>query len=127
MFDRSFAGYGLFFKVAAVNKGGESFPSETLSACIASKNEGTILVVNAFTRLDGPAVIDTESEQGFDLDADPGVQYGPFAGFCGRQLSFDKENIGSETKMVLVIAAVSWKVRLSWAIHLTMFLFMEEP
>ncbi|MCM1311384.1 MAG: xanthan lyase [Bacteroides sp.] len=86
------------FKVAAVNKGGESFPSETLSACISSKNEGTILVVNAFTRLDGPEIIDTESEQGFDLDADPGVQYGPFAGFCGRQLSFNKENIGSETR-----------------------------
>lgn len=86
------------FKVAAVNKGGESFPSETLSACISSKNEGTILVVNAFTRLEGPAVIDSEKEQGFDLDADPGVQYGAFAGFCGRQLSFNKANIGSETK-----------------------------
>lgn len=86
------------FKVAAVNKGGESFPSETLSACISSKNEGTILIVNGFTRLEGPAEINSDTQQGFDLDADPGVQYGAFAGFCGRQLGFNKANIGSESR-----------------------------
>lgn len=84
------------FRICAVNKGGRSFPSETLSACISSRNEGTILIVNGFTRLSGPQVIDNESVQGFDLDTDPGVPYGAFAGFCGRQTGFDKANIGSE-------------------------------
>ena len=76
------------FKITAVNEGGESFPSEILSAGIASQNKGTVLIVNAFTRLEGPAAIDTNSEAGFDLDKDPGVPYGAFAGFCGRQKLF---------------------------------------
>ena len=86
------------FKVAAVNKGGESFPSEILSAYLSSKNEGTILIVNAFNRLEGPASFNTDTEQGFDLNLDPGVQYGPFAGFCGRQIGFDKSRMGIENE-----------------------------
>lgn len=84
------------FKITAVNEGGESFPSEVLSCGIASKNQGTVLVVNAFTRLEGPQVIDTETEAGFDIDADPGVPYGAYTGFCGAQLSFDRSKAGSE-------------------------------
>ncbi|MCR4612573.1 MAG: xanthan lyase [Bacteroidaceae bacterium] len=85
------------FRVCAANKGGQSFPSETLAACIASKNEGTVLMVNAFTRLSGPAAINTASVQGFDLDADPGVPYGAFAGYCGRQTGWDRSKMGIET------------------------------
>jgi hypothetical protein len=84
------------FRVCAVNKGGQSFPSETLAACISSRNEGTVLIVNAFTRLSGPAAISTATRQGFDLDADPGVPYGAFNGFCGRQQAFDLSRAGSE-------------------------------
>ena len=84
------------FRVAAVNKGGESFPSEVLSCGISSHNKGTVLIVNAFTRLEGPAVIDTPTECGFDLDADPGVPFGAYTGFCGRQTSFDRSKAGSE-------------------------------
>ena len=84
------------FKVTALNHGGESFPSEVLSCGISSSNRGTVLIVNAFTRLDGPRVIDTEAECGFDLDADPGVPYGAYTGFCGRQRSFDRSKAGSE-------------------------------
>ncbi len=85
------------FRVCAINKGGRSFPSETLAAGISSKNEGTVLMVNAFTRLSGPAIINTSTMQGFDLDADPGVPYGAFAGFCGRQTGWDRSKIGVET------------------------------
>lgn len=85
------------FKVTALNKGGESFPSEILAAGISSKNQGTTLIVNAFTRLEGPQPINTPDRQGFDLDADPGVQYGAFTGFSGRQRSFDTSKAGSET------------------------------
>lgn len=84
------------FKIAALNEGGESFPSEVLSCGIATKNKGTVLVVNAFTRLEGPKAIDTPCEAGFDLDADPGVPYGAYTGFCGRQRSFDRSKAGSE-------------------------------
>lgn len=84
------------FRVAAVNKGGESFPSEILSCGISSQNKGTVLIVNAFTRLEAPAVVSTSTECGFDLDADPGVPYGAYTGFCGRQLSFDRSKAGSE-------------------------------
>ena len=85
------------FKVVAMNQGGISFPSETLCAYAAEKNQGTILIVNAFTRLEGPKQVNTATDQGFDIDADPGVPYGKFPGFCGRQLVFDKTNMGSET------------------------------
>lgn len=34
------------FKVTAVNKGGESFPSEILSAYKAKRSKGTLLIVN---------------------------------------------------------------------------------
>ena len=84
------------FKITALNEGGESFPSETLSCGISSNNKGTVLVVNAFTRLEGPQVINTSTTCGFDLDADPGVPYGAYTGFCGRQRYFDRSKAGSE-------------------------------
>ena len=84
------------FKVCALNEGGRSFPSEVLSAGLSPQGKGTALIVNGFTRLEGPAWYDTSSEQGFLLDKDPGVQYGSFAGFCGRQKVFTKSTAGSE-------------------------------
>ncbi|MCH5174775.1 MAG: xanthan lyase [Prevotellaceae bacterium] len=84
------------FRVTALNQGGESFPSEVLSCGISSQNKGTVLIVNAFTRLEGPAIIDTPTECGFDLDADPGVPYGAYTGFCGRQLIFDRSKAEGE-------------------------------
>ncbi len=43
------------YKVTAVNKGGESFPSEILSAGQAFNAKGTVLVVNGFDRISAPA------------------------------------------------------------------------
>lgn len=86
------------FRVTALNEGGESFPSETLSCGISSKNRGTVLIMNGFTRLEGPKVINTASMAGFDIEADPGVPYGAFTGFCGPQTSFDRSKAGSEAK-----------------------------
>ncbi len=84
------------FKITALNDGGESFPSEVLSAGISSKNKGTVLIVNAFTRLEGPAEVNTSTEAGFNLEADPGVPYGAFAGYCGNQKGFARSRAGSE-------------------------------
>ena len=84
------------FKVTAVNQGGESFPSEILSAYQAKQSKGTVLIVNAFDRLSGPATIETINLQGFNLKQDPGVPYIASTAFCGNQLCFDRKGAGKE-------------------------------
>lgn len=86
------------FKVTAVNRGGESFPSEILSAYKAKKNKGTVLIVNGFDRLSGPAIINTPDKAGFDLEKDPGVPYIYNQSFCGVQTGFNRKQAGKETK-----------------------------
>ncbi len=84
------------FKVAAVNRGGKSFPTEVLSALYTPKARKTILVINGFHRLSSPAVINNGLQQGFDLDEDPGITYGPTLGWLGRQINFDRTQMGNE-------------------------------
>lgn len=84
------------YRVTAVNRGGESFPSEVLSACRMPNEKHRMLIVNAFTRLSGPAVINTPTQAGFDIDKDPGVCYEQNIAFCGRQLNFDRRKAGKE-------------------------------
>ena len=85
------------FKVTALNKGGESFPSETLAALYNPKARHTVLIVNNFHRLAAPQVIDNETEQGFDFDQDPGVSYGLNAGWNGKQRVFKRSKMGVMT------------------------------
>ncbi|MBR4846466.1 MAG: xanthan lyase, partial [Bacteroidaceae bacterium] len=85
------------FKVTAVNEGGESFPSETLCAYQSPESNATILIVNGFDRLSGPATIENPVEQGFDLRRDAGVPYIYSTSFCGAQQSVDRQYIGRET------------------------------
>lgn len=90
-------GVNYCFKVTALNRGGESFPSETLAAYLSkSAHAKDILVVDGFSRLSGPAVVDDYLRQGFDLGSDIGVSYGLTAGWNGRQQCFDKSRAGSE-------------------------------
>ena len=84
------------FRVAAVNRGGESFPSEVVSALYNNRHSKTILVVNGFHRLSSPAIIDNDSLQGFQLDHDLGVSRGRTAGWAGLQLNFRKDKMGIE-------------------------------
>lgn len=86
------------FRVAAVNDGGESFPSEVVSVYDVPEAQKTVLIVNGFHRLSSPAVRDNAAEQGFDLSADPGVTYGRTAGWLGYQTCFTKSTMGKETK-----------------------------
>ena len=85
------------FRVAAVNQGGESFPSETLSALYNPTATNKILIVNNFHRLASPQVVDNDSIQGFDFDQDPGVSYGLTAGWSGKQKVFDIHRMGIES------------------------------
>ena len=91
------------FKVTAINEGGESMPSETLAAYMASESKGTVLVVNGFQRLSGPETVQTDSTQGFDILSDPGVQYmlSPILG--GAQQIFTLDSIDSEEEVSLGI------------------------
>ena len=83
-------GVNYCFKVAALNR-------ETLAAYLSKSAHATdILVVDGFSRLSGPAVVDDYSRQGFDLGSDIGVSYGLTAGWNGRQQCFDKSRAGSE-------------------------------
>ena len=52
------------FKVTAINKGGESFPSETLTALHHAGATRSVMIVNGFRRLAPPAVRNTTNEQG---------------------------------------------------------------
>ena len=85
------------FRVSAVNAGGESFPSEVVSALYNPTAQKQVLVVNGFHRLASPKVRDNASEQGFDLNDDIGVSYGLTAGWRGFQTSFDRSQMGKET------------------------------
>ena len=82
------------FKVTAANKGGQSFPTEVLSAYYHPDAKKTVMIVNGFHRLSSPAIRNDGMEQGFDLDDDPGVTYGTTAGWLGRQRNFDRNKMG---------------------------------
>ena len=84
------------FRVTAVNEGGESFPSETLSAMHSSRSKGTVLVVNGFNRLSGPAQVETADSIGFDLKKDIGVPYLYTTAFAGAQRNFSPSAAGHE-------------------------------
>ena len=84
------------FKVTAVNRGGESFPSEILSAYKAKREREIVLIINGFDRVSGPAVINTFDKAGFDLEQDPGVPYLSNISFSGAQIGFDRAQAGKE-------------------------------
>ena len=84
------------FKVAAVNRGGQSFPTEVLSAYYNPFAKKNILIVNGFHRVSSPAIRNNAEEQGFDLNEDPGITYGPTYGWSGQQQNFDRSQMGIE-------------------------------
>ncbi|MBR1469636.1 MAG: xanthan lyase, partial [Prevotella sp.] len=84
------------FRVTATNDGGESFPTQVLTAVWQPEAQKTVLIVDGFQRLAAPHVIDNDSLQGFDLNYDIGVSYGLTAGWSGRQLCFDRTKMGIE-------------------------------
>lgn len=83
------------FKVSAVNRGGESFTTEVLSAYHHPAAKKTVMIVNGFHRLSSPAIRNTAEQQGFDLDEDPGITYGPTFGWSGRQTNFERSQMGA--------------------------------
>lgn len=82
------------FRVTANNNGGQSFPTEVLSALYNPKAKQTALIVNGFNRLSGPAI--SKIGQGFDMSEDIGVSYGRTCGWLGLQRVFDTKKMGVE-------------------------------
>ncbi len=77
------------FKVTALNAGGESFPSEELTAYIAPESKANVLIIYGFTRLSGPALVELPDSTGFNLYEDIGVPYLSTTAFCGAQQVFN--------------------------------------
>ena len=97
------------FKISAVNRGGESFPSEVLSTICQTEAKQTVLVVNGFHRLAAPAIVNNDSLQGFDFNRDPGISYMRTAGWCGRQVDFHKRGAGIEGPGALGYSGTEWQ------------------
>ncbi|MDD4057318.1 MAG: N-acetylmuramoyl-L-alanine amidase [Bacteroidales bacterium] len=81
------------FKVTAINKGGESFPSEILSLYNAPDSKGTVLIVNGFTRVSAPSHFATPDTTmgGFSDYDDNGVPYLKDISYIGSQYEFRRE------------------------------------
>ena len=81
------------FKVAALNKGGQSFPSEILSIGKAVDERGTVLVINGFDRVSAPAdfTADTDTLAGFLDELDHGVPYKEDISYIGPMKEFRRQ------------------------------------
>lgn len=87
------AGMVCSYKVTAVNKGGESFPSEILSAGRAFNSKGTVLVINGFDRISAPAdfVAPAPADTllaGFLDEQDHGVPYIQDISYIGKMKEY---------------------------------------
>lgn len=75
--------------VIAANEGGVSFPSEVL-ALRDGGNQKPLLIVNGFTRVSGPKVINDGGRAGFKADEEFGVPYRYDISFSGYQQEFSR-------------------------------------
>lgn len=83
-------GHHYDFKVAALNAGGVSFPSEILSAYQAPNSKGVMLIVNGFNRVSAPGSFATKDSTfgGFMSDIDFGVPDHRSIDYIGKQYEF---------------------------------------
>lgn len=79
------------FYVTAINEGGESLPSEVLTAHRSSLSLESVMIINAFDRISAPEIIDdsTSNKKGFRYDFDSGVPYRYSLTYTGEQKNFD--------------------------------------
>lgn len=79
------------FKVCACNEGGQSFPSEILSACLFDDAK-TTLVINGFHRISGPEMAAWDSLTGGVLPYAHAIPYGTEISYLGEQFDYDRAN-----------------------------------
>jgi hypothetical protein len=80
------------FRITAINRGGESFPSEEVSVSVSGSGKGTVLIINAFDRTGGQAWFDDELHSGFMDIIDEGVPYMVDLHKVGSQYDFLKSS-----------------------------------
>lgn len=80
------------FRVAALNEGGESFPSETLSLYKSSVSNKTAMIINGFQRVSAPEYFETSEQSGFLDTLDQGVPDRYDLSYTGSQYNFNKRN-----------------------------------
>ena len=80
------------FRVAAVNAGGESAPSETVAAARTASGQETALIVSAFDRVSAPGVFEAGHFGGFAGWIDEGVPDGMDLSYIGEQYDFDRDS-----------------------------------
>ncbi len=87
------AGQIYSFRVTAINDGGRSFPSETVSIGMPKNRaeEKKILIVNNFDRVSGPAFIDMPTYAGFNNRLDSGVPYIRDISYVGEMYEYRRE------------------------------------
>ena len=81
------------FRIAAYNDGGLSFKSETMSIGKPSKHgsSNTMLIVNNFDRVSGPAFFDTPTYAGFNNALDSGVPHIRDIAYIGQMHEFRRD------------------------------------
>ena len=104
------------FKVCAYNEGGKSFESEELSVMRSSQEKAGVLIVNGFTRLSGPALVDNDEQRGFLLEKDLGVAYQYTPEYSGRQLNFNPRRCG-RLKSTWIVPHCQSRPRLSFSVN----------
>jgi len=77
------------FKVTALNEGGESFPSETLTAGVVEGCRKPTLIVNAYDRICAPVILKTKAVTGLAPWEDQGVQRGYSYMETGNQYDYN--------------------------------------
>jgi hypothetical protein len=80
------------FRVTALNEGGESFPSETLSAAVMPDSEKAVLVVNGFDRISGPGFFDSGDVAGITWWDDLPVPLYQSFSYTGMQYDYDRNS-----------------------------------
>ena len=83
------------FKVVAYNDGGRSFPSEIVSIgkpydALKDSLDRSVLIVNNFDRISGPASFDGTCRAGFENVHDSGVPYHRDITFIGEMYNFQR-------------------------------------
>ncbi len=76
------------FRVIAANEGGESFPSEVLAFRESPDGSKPVLIINGFTRVAAPKVVNANGRAGFDTQEEFGVPYIRDISFTGHQQEF---------------------------------------
>ena len=79
------------FKVCAANKGGQSMPSEILSACLF-EDKATAMIINGFHRTAAPDMAAWDSLTGGIQPYSHAIPYGTEISYLGEQFDYDRMN-----------------------------------